>query len=63
LPLETDAVYCCPSCGETNALGIDPTGGRRQTLVEDCRVCCRPLVFSATIDRDGDATIEAVALE
>lgn len=63
LPLETDLVYRCPSCGETNAVGVDPTAGRRQTLVEDCPVCCRPLVFRLTVDRDGDPAIEHVALE
>jgi hypothetical protein len=63
MPLETDAVYACPSCGESNALGIDPTAGRRQTLVEDCPVCCRPLVFTVVIDRDGDAIVERVERE
>ncbi|MEO7039083.1 MAG: CPXCG motif-containing cysteine-rich protein [Candidatus Elarobacter sp.] len=63
MPLETDLFYRCPSCGESNAVGIDPTGGRRLTLVEDCPVCCRPLVFSVTIDRDGDAAVESVACE
>ena len=63
MPLETDLVYCCPSCGETNAVGVDPTAGRRQTLVEDCPVCCRPLVFRLTLDCDGDPAIEHVALE
>lgn len=63
MPLETDVLYLCPSCGEQNALGIDPTGGSRQTLVEDCPVCCRPLVFTVVVDRDGDATVERVDRE
>jgi hypothetical protein len=63
MPLETDALYACPSCGEHNAVGIDPTAGRSQTLVEDCPVCCRPLVFLVRVDRDGDATVERVERE
>ena len=63
MPLESDVLYACPSCGETNALGIDPTAGRRQTLVEDCPVCCRPLVFTAVVDHEGDALIERVERE
>jgi rRNA maturation protein Nop10 len=63
MPLETDASYTCPSCGETNALGVDPTAGRRQTLVEDCPVCCRPLVLSVRIDSDGDALVERAERE
>jgi hypothetical protein len=63
VPLESDAAYTCPVCFETNYLAIDPSGGRRQTLVEDCPVCCRPLVFVATFDRDGDAIVESVERE
>ncbi len=63
MPLETDALYACPSCGEENAIGVDPTAGSRQTLVEDCPVCCRPLVFSVYVDGDGDVTLESVERE
>jgi hypothetical protein len=63
MPLESDALYACPSCGEENALGVDPTAGRRQSLIEDCPVCCRPLVFSILVDRDGDATVDSVEVE
>jgi hypothetical protein len=63
MPLETDALYARPSCGEENAVGIDPTAGRRQCLVEDCPVCCRPLVFTVVVDADGDATVERVERE
>ena len=63
MPLETDALYTCPSCAEQNALGVDPTAGRRQTVLEDCPVCCRPLVFSVVVDPDGDAAVERVERE
>ena len=63
MPLETDALYACPSCGEENALGVDPTAGRRQTVVEDCPVCCRPLVFTILVHHEGDATVERVERE
>lgn len=63
MPLESDVTYACPSCGEENAVGVDPSGGSRQRFVEDCPVCCRPLVFVVTVDRDGDAFIDRVELE
>jgi len=63
MPLETDALYECPVCGETNAIGIDVTGGSRQRLLEDCPVCCRPLVFAIVVDRDGDGIVESVEAE
>jgi Cysteine-rich CPXCG len=63
MPIEIDAEYICPSCGENNAVGVDPTAGRRQRFVEDCPVCCRPLVFIIFVDRDGDALVERVERE
>ncbi len=63
MPIEPDALYTCPSCNEENAVGVDPTAGRRQRFVEDCPVCCRPLVFDVVIDRDGDAIVERVERE
>lgn len=63
MPLESDALYECPVCGEANAIGIDVTGGSRQRLLEDCPVCCRPLVFTIVVDRGGDGTVESVEAE
>lgn len=57
VPLESDAAYTCPSCSETNYVGVDPAGGSRQRFVEDCPVCCRPIEFEVVIDRDGDAIV------
>lgn len=47
----------CPYCGESIAIDIDPSGGS-QTYIEDCQVCCRPIVFKLSIGYDGD--VEAV---
>ncbi|MDP9018541.1 MAG: CPXCG motif-containing cysteine-rich protein [Candidatus Eremiobacteraeota bacterium] len=63
MPLETDVAYCCPYCGVDNYLGVDPTGGLRQRLIEDCQVCCSPIVFTVRIDHDGDAQLESVDQE
>jgi hypothetical protein len=63
VPLETDASYQCPSCFETNWVAVDPAGGRKQQFVEDCPVCCHPIVFIAQIDREGDAMIVSAESE
>ncbi len=34
-------------------LYFDPSGGPRQSWVEDCRVCCRPIVVAARQSDDG----------
>jgi hypothetical protein len=39
-----EAFVACPACGEEIALEVDTMGGRRQSYVEDCAVCCRPML-------------------
>lgn len=41
----------CPCCGERISIAID-TSVPQQQYVEDCSVCCRPLVVTFDID-DG----------
>jgi len=62
VPLETDLAYECPHCGEQNYVGVDPSGGSRQRLVEDCPVCCNPIVFAVRVDGDA-AVLERVEPE
>jgi hypothetical protein len=45
----------CPYCGETFETEIDTSGGN-QEYIEDCYVCCRPIVFRVEVDVDGDLT-------
>jgi hypothetical protein len=52
----------CPACFEQNFVGFDPSGGSRQAFVEDCPVCCRPIEFVVTVDREGDAVVERAEL-
>ena len=47
--LETEH-YSCPYCGEEAEAVLDLSGGD-QTYIEDCPVCCRPIVF--TLQTDG----------
>ena len=43
----------CPYCGEFISISIDPSTGT-DTYVEDCQVCCRPIVFHLSTDADGN---------
>ena len=49
----------CLSCGEPCTLSVDTTGGRDQSYVEDCPVCCRPHVLSVRIDEDGQPDVRS----
>jgi predicted RNA-binding Zn-ribbon protein involved in translation (DUF1610 family) len=41
--------FPCPSCGEEISMILD-TSIRRQSYVEDCEVCCRPIEISYTVE-------------
>ena len=42
----------CPYCGEPFAAVIDCSAGG-QDYVEDCPVCCQPILFHVTLDSEG----------
>lgn len=49
--LET-VIIACPYCGEENELVLDISVSR-QEYIEDCSVCCRPMVVTFTENDDG----------
>ena len=48
----------CPYCGEVIEILVDQSLPE-QEYVEDCQVCCRPIVFNVLIDADGDVAVSA----
>lgn len=51
--------YPCPWCGEPNRTFADPSGGRSQEMVEDCRVCCQPIVLTLRRADEEDWELQA----
>jgi hypothetical protein len=43
----------CPYCGESFETAVDVSAGSAE-YVEDCQVCCRPIVFRVTADPHGE---------
>ena len=41
----------CPCCGERIEVLLDPSVAE-QNYIEDCPVCCRPIVFDLRIDEE-----------
>jgi hypothetical protein len=48
----------CPYCGEYITVFVDDSAGE-QRYIEDCQVCCRPIVIDVGIDADGDLVVRA----
>ena len=50
--LETKKTLC-PYCGEKIEIVVDPTAGEHQQYIEDCFVCCRPIMLTVETDFDS----------
>ena len=46
----------CPYCGETISVLVDESLPE-QNYIEDCEVCCRPIVFHVMVDMDGEVLL------
>src|SRR3546814_8124138 len=46
----------CPCCGEPIELFVDGSAGDQQ-YIEDCQVCCRPIVVTVALDADGEPLV------
>ncbi|MBW8810733.1 MAG: CPXCG motif-containing cysteine-rich protein [Lysobacter sp.] len=50
----------CPYCGEPIELIVDDSAGD-QRYIEDCQVCCRPIVVAVGVDEDGEPRVDVYA--
>lgn len=50
----------CPYCWETLEISVDPSVAE-QEYVEDCQVCCQPIVLTVTFDEWLTPTAQARA--
>jgi hypothetical protein len=53
--------FTCPYCGEEISMVLDLSVGR-QTYIEDCEVCCKPIEVSFTVEEDELASFSAKTL-
>lgn len=49
-----------PHCGEPTDVHVDIEGGA-DDFVEDCTVCCRPMLLHVERDETGTLTVSATA--
>jgi hypothetical protein len=48
----------CPYCGEQIDIQVD-VAGVDEEYVQDCSVCCRPMLLHVTRDADGAPAVTA----
>jgi hypothetical protein len=57
MPLLVEKSIHCPYCGERINILIDDSVAQ-QSYIEDCQVCCRPIVLNVTCN-NGEITLSA----
>ena len=56
MPELSEQTIGCPYCGEAISVLVDDSLPE-QRYVEDCQVCCRPIVIDLTVSHDGEFTV------
>lgn len=58
--IELDSrTVACPYCGESTLLMLDASAGD-QEYVEDCEVCCQPILINVNVMNDEIVSLNAV---
>ena len=60
--MEIEHFFTCPYCWQEISFVLDLSAGR-QSYIEDCEVCCRPVQISYAVDSDGVVNFEANAID
>ncbi len=56
MSLLNEQIISCPYCGESIEVLIDYEDIDQQ-YIEDCQVCCRPIIFVITFDFNGELSV------
>jgi hypothetical protein len=57
--LSEDITFTCPYCWQTNWLTAEVIDNGFQKHLQDCEVCCRPLVVHVYVENNAVADIQA----
>ena len=58
MPELTEKTISCPYCDEAITVLVDNSVSE-QRYVEDCEVCCRPILMDVSVDLDGAVAVVA----
>ena len=58
MELIQEANISCPYCGEVISILLDGSVDEQQ-YIEDCQVCCKPIVILVRVSADGRCVVEA----
>jgi hypothetical protein len=58
MDLLQEAAISCPYCGESITILVDASLEEQQ-YIEDCQVCCQPMIIHLQISANGHCRVEA----
>lgn len=58
MSMQEECFLDCPYCGESISVLVD-CSCEQQTYVEDCQVCCQPMVIHVLVDEEGVPNVSA----
>ncbi len=58
MPEILEKTISCPYCGEAISI-LAENSLAEKNYIEDCQICCRPIVLDVCTDDDGIVTIQA----
>ena len=58
MDLLQEPAISCPYCGESITILADGSL-QEQQYIEDCQVCCKPMVIHLQVSTDGQCRVEA----
>ncbi len=53
-----EAEISCPCCGEAITILLDASLEEQQ-YIEDCQVCCQPMVIHMSVSANGECLVDA----
>lgn len=56
MELLQEQMVSCPYCGETLEVLLDAQDAGDE-YIEDCQVCCKPIIFNVYLDSCGDLSV------
>ena len=59
--IEEDYPFSCPYCGEELSVRLDASGGRKQSFIQDCEVCCKPIQITVKFENGEVSDFSAQA--
>jgi hypothetical protein len=61
--IEEDYPFSCPHCGVDLSARLDASGGKKQSFIQDCEVCCKPILIQVEFSGDEVVSFSANADE